>query len=245
MKRIHDGVLGDVQYARALWCTGSIAFRKHTPEMSEMEFQIRNWYHYLWLSGDHIVEQHVHNIDVILWAMKKHPVKAYGVGGRAWQQQGNIWDHHAVDFEFDNGAHLFSLASQLPRPDGGSRVNEFVYGSKAATNCQNAIWGQTNWKFEGDAGKAYVQEHADLIDSILNNKAVNEAESCAISTMTGIMGRIAEYEGREVTWDEAFNSNETVGLEKYELGPVPMVPVAVPGKSVFSINDGWKPDTDE
>ena len=103
--------------------------------MSEMEYQIRSWYHYLWLSGDHIVEQHVHNLDVINWIMGKHPVKAFGCGGRAWQEQGNIWDHHAVDFEYDNGVHLSSMARQIELPD--HNVSEFVVGTKNSSNCNN------------------------------------------------------------------------------------------------------------
>ncbi|MBD3268368.1 gfo/Idh/MocA family oxidoreductase [bacterium] len=245
MKQIHDGVLGEIQFARAIWCTGPIAYRKRRPDMSPMEYQIRNWYHYLWLSGDHLVEQHVHNIDVILWALQKHPVRAYGVGGRAWQQWGNIWDHHAVDFAFDNGVHLFSLASQYPRPENGSRVNEFVHGTKATTNCNGSIWGGYDWKYKGDYVRPYIQEHADLIDSIIHDKKINEAERCAISTMTGIMGRMAEYAGKEVTWEEAFNSNDTLGQEEYELGPHEAQPVPVPGGFPFTGKEGWKPDTDE
>jgi myo-inositol 2-dehydrogenase / D-chiro-inositol 1-dehydrogenase len=245
IRRIHEGALGEIQFARALWCTGPIAYRKRLPEMSEMEYQIRNWYHYLWLSGDHLVEQHVHNLDIIVWALQKYPIRAYGVGGRAWKQWGNIWDHHAVDFEFENGVHLFSLASQYPRPDDGSRVNEFIHGTKATTNCQGGIWGETNWKYEGEYVRPYVQEHVNLIDSIVNSKGVNEAESCAMSTMTGILGRTAEYQGRSVTWDEAFQSNETFGKEQCQLGPSEIKPVPVPGGFPFTGNEGWKPDTDE
>ncbi|MDX9754217.1 MAG: Gfo/Idh/MocA family oxidoreductase [bacterium] len=245
IQRIHEGALGEIQFARALWCTGPIAYRKKLPEMSEMEYQIRNWYHYLWLSGDHLVEQHVHNLDIIVWAMQKYPVKAYGVGGRAWQQWGNIWDHHAVDFEFDNGVHLFSLASQFPRPENGSRVNEFIHGTKATTNCQGNIWGETLWNFEGERVRPYIQEHVNLIESIINNKGINEAESCALSTMTAILGRTAEYEGREVTWEEAFNSDQVLCEVPQAFVDWKPVPVPVPGGFEFTGQEGWKADTDE
>jgi len=242
IKRIHEGAIGEIVAARAYWCGGAIGFGKQRPGMSDMEWQIRSWYHFLWLSGDHIVEQHVHNLDVINWSMKAHPVKAYGCGGRAWQIKGNIWDHHAVDFEYANGAHLMSLCRQIQTPK--DNVSEFVVGTKGSSNCKDWIKAQEEWKFTSEYVDPYIQEHTDLIESIRNGKPVNEARNVAESTMTAILGRMAEYTGKEMTWDEAFNSNETVGLKEYKLGPVELAPVAIPGGKAAKGDEGWNPDPD-
>ena len=240
IKRIHDGACGDIVAARAYWCGGPIGYRPKTEGMSDMEYQIRSWYHFLWLSGDHIVEQHVHNLDVINWIMGKHPVRAFGCGGRAWQGKGNIWDHHAVDYEFDNGVHLSSMCRQLEAPD--HNVSEFVVGTKNSSNCSDWIGGRgKEWKFEGDYTDAYIQEHTDLIAGIREGKPLNEAQNVAESTMTAILGRMAEYSGKILTWDEALASNESLGLDNYELGPVKLKPVAIPGGTKFTGKEGWSP----
>lgn len=244
VKRLQDGAIGAILSARAVWCTGCIKFTEKKSEWSEMEYQIRNWYHFLWLSGDHLVEQHVHNLDVISWVLGKYPVRAYGQGGRAWQQRGNIWDHHQVDYTYGNGIHLMSMASQIERPD--SKVEEWVIGDKGVSNCKDWIqWNDgKSWKWEGRYTNPYIQEHADLIDSIRHEKGINEAESCAKSTMVAILGRMAEYSGRDLTWDEAFQSDETLGLpdDEYKLGPMPLRPVPVPGGMPYTGKEGWDND---
>ena len=237
IRRIHDGAIGEIVAARAYWCGGPIGFHKRKPEWSDMEYQMRNWYHFLWISGDHIIEQHVHNLDVINWAMGTHPVKAFGCGGRAWQKKGNIWDHHAVDFEFENGVHLTSMCRQIA--NSVSNVSEFVVGTKASSNCADWIGGRgKEWKFEGESPNPYVQEHADLIESIRKGEPLNEAQNVAESTMTAIMGRMAEYTGQVVEWEEALKSDERLGPEEYELGPVDLRPVAVPGGKEYA-GEGW------
>lgn len=245
IKRIQDGAIGDIHFARAFWCGGPIGFLDKRPEWSDVEYQIRNWYHFLWLSGDHIVEQHVHNLDVINWVLgKKHPEKAYAVGGRAWQERGNIWDHHAVNFEYDNGVHMISMSSQTPRPGDNYRVQESVHGTKGFSNCSNYISGPNKWKFEGEhmGGSEYIQEHTDLIASIRKGEPLNEAENVACSTMTAIMGRMAGYQNKEMSWNEAINSNEILAdPEKITLGPNELAPVAIPGGKKYTGEEGWKP----
>ena len=239
IKRIHDGAIGDIVAAQAYWCGGPIGFKKREPGWTDFEDQVRSWYHYLWLSGDHVVEQHVHNLDVINWVMGDHPVHAFGLGARGWQERGNIWDHHAYHFQYENGVQLLSMCTQYPRVD--SRVNEFVQGTKGVSNCSNWIKGDSEWRFKGDSVDPYIQEHADLIDSVQKGEPINEARNVAFSTMTAIMGRMAGYSARELTWDEAYNSNETVGLKEYKLGPVELPPVAVPGGEKYTGEEGWNP----
>lgn len=239
IQRLQGGAIGEILAANVYWCGGVIKFRPRKPGMSETEYQIRNWYHYLWTSGDHIVEQHVHNIDVALWVMGQHPVKASGYGGRAWQQKGNIWDHHTVDFEFGNGVHMNSMSKQMAGEF--SNVSELIIGTKGRSNCCNWIGGENPFEFKGDYQNPYVQEHIDLIDSIRNEKKVNEAETIAISTMTAIMGRMAEYQQKVMTWDEAFHSNETLSQEPYALGPIDTPDAVIPGGVPYS-EDGWDPD---
>jgi predicted dehydrogenase len=237
IEHIHEGVIGDVVAARAYWCGGPIGFHERQPQWSDMEYQMRNWYHYLWLSGDHIVEQHVHNLDVINWVMGKHPVKAYGYGGRAWQEKGNIWDHHAVDFTYANGVHLASYAKQIA--NSTDNVSEFVVGTQGQSNCASWIGSKDgDWNFQGEWRNPYVQEHADLIQAIRKGEYINEAQNVAESTMTAIMGRMAEYSGKEITWDEALNSEESLALDKYEFGPIKLRPVAIPGGKAYG-GEGW------
>ncbi|MEW6236532.1 MAG: Gfo/Idh/MocA family oxidoreductase [Candidatus Omnitrophota bacterium] len=241
IKRLHDGAIGEIMAAQAYWCGGPIGFRERQPSWSDVEFQIRNWYHFLWLSGDHIVEQHVHNLDVINWIMGTHPIKAYGCGGCAWQKRGNIWDHHAIDFEYPNGVHMTSLCGQTPRPEGQSWVKESVQGTKGVSNCANWIKGLSEWKYEGHHQNAYIQEHTDLIASIRSGKPINEARNVAESTMTAIMGRMAEYQNKEMTWEEAINSNENLIIQPLELGPNEPTPVAIPGGKEYTGKEGWNP----
>ena len=241
VQRVRDGAIGDIVAARAYWCGGPIGFYERTPGMSEMEYQIRSWYHYLWLSGDHIVEQHVHNLDMINWAMGEHPVEAFGHGGRAWQEKGNIWDHHTVDYVFGNGVHLNSMCRQSA--NGVDNVSEFVVGTKGSSNLNNWIGGgQANeWNFEGKPDDPYVQEHAHLMASIRGGNYINEAQNVAESTMTAIMGRMAEYSGKRLTWDEALASEERLAdpLPR-ELGQKKLQPVAVPGGKPYA-GEGWMP----
>ncbi len=245
IKRIQDGMIGDVVNAQVFWCGGPIGFPDRKPGWSEVEWQIRGWYHWLWLSGDHILEQHVHNIDVINWIMGTHPVKAFGTGGCGWQERGDIWDHHAVHFHYENGVDILSMCSQHPRDTG--RVEERVQGVKGRTyTAQSGPWyiqdnnGKEIWRFKDEQSAPYVQEHADLMNSIRNEKGLNEARNVAESTMTAMMGRMSEYTGKELTWEEALNSDEKFPVY-YEFGDVDAPGAPVPGGKKYTGEEGWKP----
>lgn len=245
IQRIQDGAIGEIMAARAHWLGGPIGFNYKKNEWTDVEYQMRSWYHFLWLSGDHIVEQHVHNLDVVNWIVGAHPVTAIGVGGRAWQTMGNIWDHHAVLFEYENGMLLTSLCRQIANCH--SMVSEFVKGVKGTSDCNSSIRdskGKAIWEYEGDRRNGYVPEQTALVESVRKGEPINMAQSVAESTMTAIMGRMATYSGQLVKWDDALKSEENLGLHvnysDYQFGPVDLAPVAVPGGKPYS-GEGWVP----
>lgn len=233
IKRIQDGAIGDLLYGRCYWNGGVIWVIDRKPEWTDMEWQLRNWNYFTWLGGDHIVEQHVHNLDIMHWVFNAHPTKAYGMGGRQARPNrtyGHIYDHFAVEFEFENGAHVFSQCRQM---EGcADRVGEWVVGNKGQSDCQRTITvqGGDTWRFPGRDSNAYQQEHADLIRSIREGQPLNEAHAVAESTLMGIMGREAAYSGQVVEWDATLNTSRHLGPETYEFGPLPFPEVAVPGK---------------
>jgi hypothetical protein len=176
-----------------------------------LERQIRNWYHYIWLSGDHICEQHVHNLDVCNWIMDAHPTKCWGMGARQQLngKSGEIWDNFAVEYEYPNGVHLFSYCGQIKRDWSG--VKEGVHGTKGTSDPEKIIQphGGSMWRFREKAIDPYVQEHIDLITAIQNDTPLNEAKQVTDSTLTAIMGREAGYSGAGVEWDTVLNSTFT------------------------------------
>ena len=234
IKRLQDGAIGDLQYGRAYWNGGVIWVVERQPDWSDMEWQLRNWNYFTWLSGDHIVEQHVHNLDVVNWALNAHPIKALALGGRQArpnQNYGHIYDHFAVEFEYANGARMFSQCRQMNGCEG--KVEEAMVGTKGSSNCKDWIRGtdkQLVWRFRAQDVNPYQQEHQDLIESIRVGKPLNEAKAVAESTLTGIMGRESAYSGRSVEWDEVLNAKTRLGPEKYEMGSLPFPEVAVPGQ---------------
>ena len=232
MKRIHDGAIGEIVSAQCYWNQGGLWNHARQPEWTDMEWQVRNWLYFTWLSGDHICEQHVHNIDVINWALNDHPIKCVGMGGRQVRTApayGHIFDHFAIEFEYPNGARLMSMCRQI---DGCvSNVSERVTGTKGVSGCGGWIKAKTDWKYEGPNPSPLQQEHADLIAGIRAGKPLNEAKRIAESVLTAVMGRMSAYTGQEVSWEQALNSKEDLMPEKLELGPLPVAPVAVPGKT--------------
>jgi predicted dehydrogenase len=234
IKRLQDGAIGDLQYGRAYWNGGVIWVVDRQAGWSDMEWQLRNWNYFTWLSGDHIVEQHVHNLDVINWAFNAHPIKALALGGRQArpnQNYGHIYDHFAVEFDYPNGARMFSQCRQMNGCEG--KVEEGMVGTKGSSNCKDWIRGtdkQLVWRFRAQDLNPYQQEHQDLIESIRAGKPLNEAKAVAESTLTGIMGRESAYSGRSVEWDEVLNAKTRLGPEKYEMGSLPFPEVAVPGQ---------------
>lgn len=235
MRRVHEGQIGELVGGQCYWNQGGLWNNGRKPEWSDMEWQIRNWLYFTWLSGDHIVEQHVHNIDIMNWAFQTHPVKARGMGGREVRTDpayGHIFDHFAVEFVYPNGARILSMCRQIDGCWGD--VSERVVGTKGVLETGPAvIKGVTNWKYEGPNPGPYQQEHADLINSIRSGKPINETQRIAESCLTAIMGRMSAYTGAEITWDQALASQENLMPAKLEFGPLPVPPVAVPGKTKF------------
>jgi predicted dehydrogenase len=237
IKRIKDGALGDILYGKAYWNGGQIWVVDRESSWSEMEWQIRNWNYFTWLGGDHIVEQHVHNLDVMNWALGAHPVRAVsGLGGRqarVGDRQGHIYDHFAVEYEYPRGITVFSQCRQIS--GCVNIVGEAVVGTKGKSNCADRVDAKgSRWHFRGESNSPYHQEHQDLIASILGGNPINEAQAIAESTLTGIIGREAVYSGQAVTWDQAMTSETHLGPAEYKFGPYPIPPVAIPGQYRFT-----------
>jgi predicted dehydrogenase len=238
MNRVNDGDIGEIVSGQCYWCGGDMLgywrYFDRTKMGSDMEWQCRNWPWFLWTSGDHIVEQHVHNIDVMNWALGGHPVKVFGMGGRAVRKNGNIYDHFSVEFEYANGARIQSMCRQMP--SCSERVSEHAVGTKGTCYTDGAsgyIKGAGEYKYDGPNPNPYVEEHRDLIKSIQDGKPLNEAKRVAESTLAGIMGRISAYTGREISWDWAMNASK-LDLMPAKLdfnGEFPAEPVALPGKT--------------
>jgi len=214
IKRIWDGVIGDVTALRAYWVNGGPIWHRGDHGETDIERQIRNWYHYIWLCGDHIVEQHVHNIDVCNWIMKDHPVRAWGMGARQQlgDKSGEIWDNFAVEFEYGNGVRMHSYCGQIKR--SWSSVSEAVVGTKGTANPAGSIQvhGERRVRIRPEnARNPYVQEHVDLIQAIVNDTELNETKNVTDSTLTAIMGREAAYSGGLVQWDDILKSEFKYG----------------------------------
>ena len=240
-KKVAGGMIGELTGGNVYWNGGKLWHKDPNPVWSEMEYMIRDWVNWIWLSGDHIVEQHVHNLDVASWFFGTHPVKALGFGSRQRRVTGDQFDNFSVDFVFEDGRHLHSMCRQINGCDGG--VYERLQAQNGSTNCQNSILdlaGNEIYKYEYplDAegnrigSKPYLQEHIDLVNAIRTNTPINEAENVANSTMVAIMGRISAYTGKETTWEEMWNSDLRLGPKVYNMGPVDVVKeVPVPGEA--------------
>jgi predicted dehydrogenase len=236
LKRVHDGSIGEVLAARAYWNQGALWNKPRQSSWSDVEWQMRNWLYFTWLSGDHIVEQHVHNLDVANWALGAHPLRAMGMGGRQSRispEYGHGFDHFAIDFEYPNGVHVMSMCRQIP--DCANRVAETVVGTKGVCELESGakryeLTGASAYKFTGTFTNPYVQEHADLIAAIRGASPYNELKQVAESTLTAIMGRISAYTGKAVSWEEALGSSETLLPTNLAFGPMPVAPVARPGQ---------------
>ncbi len=236
IKRIHDGAIGEVVSMSCWWNQGGLWMNPRQPNWSDMEWQLRNWLYFAWLSGDHITEQHVHNLDVCNWVMNGHPVKASSLGGRQVRTDpayGHVFDHFATEYEYASGARLSSQCRQI---DGcSSRVAEHIIGTKGMSDANRSIKGTEVWRWKGDKIDPYLNEHVRLYKSIRANEGFNEGVQVAESTLTAIMGRMSAYSGQEVTWEQALNSTVSLAPEKYELGALATPVVSVPGttKGVF------------
>jgi len=242
MKRIHDGAIGDIVAIQENYNTNGMLnwHRGSNPKWSPMEYQLRNWLFYTWLSGDHNVEQHVHSLDKAAWLMHEEPpVQATGLGGRQVRtdpKYGQVFDHHAVYYEYPNGVRLYSFCRQQ---DGtATDTEDYFFGTQGS--CQviaNKIFdrkGNVTWQFRGKSKNMFHAEHDELFASIRSGKPINNGLYMARSSMLAILGRMATYTGQTITWTKALESQQDLTPEKYEWGPAPKSSVAVPGITEFA-----------
>jgi len=250
IKRIHDGAIGDIVSGQVYWNSGGVWVHPRKPEQSEMEYQMRNWYYFNWLCGDHIVEQHVHQLDVANWVKGSYPVSFQGTGSRAWRtgkDYGEIYDNHAVELTYADGSVIYSQCRHF---EGTSnRVDETFQGTKgrvylSASN-DGILWDHNGNKLytHPKAGNAnpYQHEHVELFDAISKGEyKFEDAEYGAYSTLTGIIGRMATYSGQVIKWEDALQSNIDLMPERFAWDALPKVlpdenglyPYAIPGQTV-------------
>ena len=249
VKRIHEGAVGDITSMTCYWLGNARAGQPRQPGEDELHYQLRNWYYFTWISGDFIVDQHIHNIDVMNWIKGGHPVRAQGMGGRQVRNDknlhGQVFDHHFVEYEYADGSKLFAQCRQ-GQPGTHQIVSEHVVGTKgrADLNVQSRLFritGENPWELRLKVGEdGHQLEHYPLTEAIRNDTPYNELEIAAMSTMTAIMGRMATYSGKLIEWDEAINSKLQLMPEKVSWDMEPPVkpdadgnyPIAVPGQTV-------------
>ncbi|MFW5759615.1 MAG: Gfo/Idh/MocA family protein [Cyclobacteriaceae bacterium] len=247
MKRIHGGEIGEITSGQVYWNSGGVWVKEREPHMNEMEYQMRNWYYFNWLCGDHIVEQHIHNIDVFNWAKKALPVKAQGMGGRevrTGREHGEIFDHHFVEFTYEDG----TIANSQCRHIKGcwNKVGEHIVGTKGKADDSGTIYdlkGNIVWKHrDRNDPNPYQQEHDELFAAVdKGDYKYDDTEMGAYATMSAILGRMATYSGQVVTWDEALNSDQILVPNESEWSweaappvlPLPdgSYPIPVPGET--------------
>lgn len=247
VKRLQEGAIGDILLTRVYWNSGPLwlrtrgdFYKSYGHEPTEMEYQVNNWYYFDWLCGDHIVEQHIHNIDVSNWVKQAHPISAQGAGGRERRTApdfGQIFDHHVVEFTYEDGSTMLSECRHM---EGcWNQVAEFATGTKGRSNISSAMIKSPDgeWKYDGEHGDPYQLEHDHLFAAIREGQPYNETEYGAHSTMTAIMGRMATYSGKMMEWDKAINSEIDLSPKEYDFAAAPPVvpdakgnyPVPVPG----------------
>src|SRR5688500_6342096 len=241
IKRLHDGMIGEITSMNVYWMQEGLWVKPRQPNWSDMEWQVRNWLYFTWLSGDHIVEQHMHQHDVANWVMRSTPKLCIGMGGRVSRtdpQYGHIYDHFAVEYEYPNGARVTSMCRQI---DGTyRRIGEHVVGTKGTAIPESRImeYGKKAPVYRYDLPDVedpneinpYVLEHRDLIKSIRAGKPLNEAKQAAESALTAIMGRMAAYTGQAITFDAALKSPLDLMPKELKFGDLPVPPPAVPGR---------------
>jgi predicted dehydrogenase len=239
VSRIHDGAIGDVLAIHCNYLTGELWHRPIDKPYDTMEYQMRNWYYFTWLSGDHNVEQHCHNHDKAAWVLKgEYPVACYGTGGRQKRTDpkwGNIFDHHTVVYEYKSGARVFSLCRQMSAPGIFNQTSDHIFGTRGSADLMKhtVTAGGKVWEYDGDNSDMYDQEHIEFYQALRAGNPINNGVEGAHSTLMSIMGRMATYTGLKVTWDMALNSKEDLSPPSYEWGPLKYAPVAVPGVTKF------------
>ena len=243
VRHLQNGSIGKIKFFRAYFNSNGVWVRPRKSDQTEMQYQVNNWYYFTWLSGDHIVEQHIHDLDICNWIKGEHPVKANGMGGRQvriGKDYGEIFDHHSVEFEYADGTRLFSYCRHIP--NCWNSFSQHAHGTKGEAN----MLGHGNLKISPEGqnplkwqrgGDGHQLEQDDLFAALLAGNTYNECDSAADSTMTAILGRMATYGGKVVTWDEASNSQLDLAPKSYtwdalpkpKAGPNGIYPTAVPG----------------
>jgi predicted dehydrogenase len=246
IRRVHDGQIGDITALQCSYNTGALWDRKRQPGWSDMEWQLRNWLYFTWLSGDFNVEQHIHSLDKMAWALRdQYPIKASGMGGRQTRTDplhGNIFDHHSVVYEYANGVKLFAYCRQQIGCAGD--VSDHIMGTKGVCHIDagramgrllsfpgsQSIWSSGSTRRKADM---YQNEHDELFAAIRAGKVIDNGDYMSKSTLMAILGRMATYTGQVITWDMALNSREDLTPPQYAFGPLPVAPVAQPGVTKF------------
>lgn len=239
IKRIHDGAVGEIIGGQCVRCGGAMRSwrddeRLRNSAWTDMEYHIRRWLFWTWLSGDFIVEMHVHNLDIMNWILQSHPVQCMGVGGRQARtglEYGNVYDHLSVEYVYPNDVRIEYIGTQIDRFTfrndqrlSGTKGSAYMYAGNGI------IKGENPYQYEGTPPKPTVLEFAEMIESIRNGKAINEGRQIAESTMTAIMGRMSAYTGRALKWDWAMKASKLdLSPAKMEFGDLPEMPVAIPG----------------
>lgn len=236
--KVHAGAIGDIRAIIATYHTGSLTTKfpgtRH-PGQTDLEWQLRNWYNFTWLSGDHLVEQAIHNVDKIAWLMKQEmPTQVVGVGGRSVPAYGNTFDNFSIAYEYASGVRATLSCRQH---DGAyNEVTDYVTGTKGIFSngrlATQGISGETNWKYTGPQRDMYQVEHDELFAAIRADKPVNDGVNMAHSTLMAIMGRMAAYTGQVVTWNQALNSKEALVPATLDWkAPLAVTPRAIPGQT--------------
>jgi myo-inositol 2-dehydrogenase / D-chiro-inositol 1-dehydrogenase len=250
IERIHGGMIGKVRTMQCTYNTGELWHRGQKPEWSAMEYQMRNWLYFTWLSGDHIAEQHIHSLDKLAWAMGDvYPIRATSTGGRSKRtdpKYGNIYDHFNTVYEWEDGTVGFSSCRQMS--GCSSNVSDQVYGTEGVAQLQShriETDAGERWRYRlapedarhlrrGTNDDMYQNEHDALFWSIRAGEPINNGEYMCNSTMMAVIGRMAAYTGQTIKWEDAWNSTEDLAPPAYEWGPAPERPVAIPGVTKFS-----------
>jgi predicted dehydrogenase len=242
-QRLADGAIGQILANYNTYNTGTVDRypkwnRANTPR--DLEWQLRRWYYFTWLSGDHIVEQACHSLDKMAWVMgDKAPLKCLGHGGRQVRSgvdYGNIYDHFDIVYDYENGVRGFHASRQM---NGTSANNtDTMFGTEGLCEINGSLKqfvikdpkGNVKWRYSGDPADMYQVEHDEFFASIRAGKPINDGTRMASSTLLAIMGRMSAYTGQEVTWERALNSKEVLVPEKLDWGmSLPVAPVAMPG----------------
>ncbi len=241
-ERVLDGAVGDIRAIYNTYNTGAARVIESNPEWTPAQHQLRNWIYYNWISGDHIVEQAVHSLDFMSWAMgDEMPVSAVGTGGRQVRVDpiyGNIYDHFAITYQYESGAKGFHFSRQQPNCENSYKAE--IFGAdgiaRAFASGEHSIRGRRSWDYEGEENQMYQTQHDELFASIRSGLPINDGEFMTKSTLIGIMGRMAAYTGRKVTYEMAINSTEELGPEIDDWAAVPNsdnLQVAMPGVTPF------------